>query len=276
MQSKVLITGSTGLLGCSLTSQLRTGAFPRWDLTQGPDTQRALDAIQPDVIVNCVALTDVDKCETDPALAKALNVTTVENLARWVSKHSKTKLIQISTDQVYDSAGESAEHEVKLSNQYACTKFAAELVASAVNGTVLRTNFFGHSQCAGRKSLSDWLIESFQQRRTIQLYDDIMFNPLSLPSLCEQIARVIEMPSPGVFNLGSHGGMSKAEFGFAVGEAMGLQTATASRSTSASAQWKTYRPKDMRMNVALFEQIFSVKLPSLAEEIMKLRSATRG
>lgn len=280
---KILITGGTGLLGATLAAYLKSRGWQvithsrcsdsdvRFDLCQREDTFRCLDDVEPQVVVNLVALTNVDRCEDERNEAYMQNVRTAENLVEWIGRGRGTKLVHVSTDQVYEG-NHCKEHEITLQNVYAMTKYCSEVVASKVGGTVLRTNFFGRSLAAGRTSLSDWVINSLERGLEIKLFSDIHFSPLSLSTLVKMVERVLERPAPGTYNLGSRGGASKAEFGLRLAEALGLSTASVEVVESTTANLSAPRPKDMRMDSGLFERTFAVELPSLDSEIDSLRS----
>jgi len=151
---------------------------------------------------------------------------------------------------------------------------AAEIAAGAVPSTVLRTNFFGRSRCAGRASFSDWLAGALRAHSPITVFDDVLFSPLSINTLCDMIARVLERRPQGVFNLGSRAGMSKADFAFALAQALQLPAGAMARGQS-GASLRAYRPKDMRMDSSLFEQTMGLQLPALIDEIQSLRSDYR-
>jgi dTDP-4-dehydrorhamnose reductase len=280
---RILVTGSQGMLGCSLVPQLRAAGHEvlelsrngvnslQVDLTDAARTQRALDQALPQVIVNLAALTNVDECERSPHKAYLANVHVVENLARWIrGAKSQCHLVQISTDQVYDGAGPHGEGAVTLTNYYGFSKYAGELAATTVEGTVLRTNFFGPSTCPGRSSLSDWLVHSLTSNSKITVFEDVQFSPLSLKSLVEQIGRVVGDPRRGIFNLGSREGMSKADFAFHVARLLNLPASSMIRGRSQSVALLAYRPKDMRMDSRAFESAYSVTLPTLANELQTL------
>jgi dTDP-4-dehydrorhamnose reductase len=279
----ILVTGATGLLGTSLCPALaqREHRVVRHSLSQRADlmvdltdreaTTATLDKLAPDVVVNLVALTNVDQCDEEPNRAYQLNVRTVENLAAWLRANPRARLIHLSTDQVYDGPGPHREDGVTLTNCYALTKYAGEMAATGVEGTVLRTNFFGRSRVPGRKSFSDWLLETLREGRPTKVFTDVAFSPLSLTTLCEMIAVAAEKPVPGTFNLGAHNGMSKADFAFELASVFGLGTQATTRALSAEVPLKAYRPKDMRMDCARFEAAFGVRLPKLADEIRSLR-----
>jgi dTDP-4-dehydrorhamnose reductase len=231
-----------------------------------------LESVQPDFIINLVALTNVDQCEAHPNSAYQLNVKTTENLVYWLQHNPSSKLIHISTDQVYDGRALQSEHEVSITNTYALSKYAAELSACSVSACILRTNFFGKSELRGRKSLSDWVLSSLMEKKHIKGFTDIFFSPLLIQTLSEMIALVVGDFRSGVYNLGSRGGVSKADFAFLLAAAFDLDTTFLERATSVSSGLKTYRPKDMRMNVSLFEQTYGVQLPTLPVEVTRLRA----
>lgn len=281
---RILITGGTGLLGCPLSGHLRTKGYGvavcgfsnnanhTADLTSRHETFEVLDDIRPDCIINLVALTDVDKCQENPDLAYRLNVKVVENIAHWIHRRSVgTKLIHISSDQVYDGVGESIEEDVVLTNIYAFSKYASECPALSVGGVVLRTNFFGYSQLEGRLSFSDWLIQSFKKQEPIKLVTDVFFNPLSITTLVDCIEKACIDYIPGVYNLGSNQGMSKGEFARKLAKVLSLDDANAKDVSVVDINLRAYRPKDMRMDVAKFENAFKINLPTLESELENIR-----
>lgn len=280
----VLITGASGLLGRPLAKSL-TDAGHRVvtqgltnaancdfsiDLTQADPSTAMLDDVNPDVIVNLVALTNVDACETDPARAYALNVKSVEILGNWVRRSAAAHLVQISTDQVYDGQGPHTEDVVDILNVYSLSKYAGELVALGADGTVLRTNFFGRSEVPGRLSFSDWLTEKLVAGAPFPAFDDVLFSPLSMQTLCAAIARVCDRRIGGTFNLGSNGGMSKAAFAVQLARHFKLDSSPIQAGPMSVVALKARRPLDMRMNCERFERAFGFALPDLAAEIVRL------
>ena len=241
------------------------------DLTDKDATHAMLEKICPDIVVNLVALTNVDKCEESPHDAYLLNVRTVENLVAGMRGWASPYLIQISTDQVYDSIGPNPEHQIRLTNTYALSKYAGELAVARMPSTILRTNFFGHSALPGRKSFSGWLLESLRNGDSITVFCDVVVNPLTLGTLSAMIGRVIERRVVGVFNLGSRGGMSKADFAFELARIYELSTQNVRRGSVADKGMRAYRPRDMLMDCSRFQAAFDVKLPTLRDEIRKLK-----
>lgn len=282
--TKVLVLGSTGLFGSTLVPLLGShrhevkthsrgdGGHYQADLDDPMGANELLGKIQPEVIVNLVGLTDVDRCESQPNQAYLANVRTVENIADWIKQEkAPCHLVHISTDQVYDGAGPHTEERVTLMNYYAFSKYAGELAAASVPSTILRTNFFGRSHCAKRASLTDWLFRSLSNGVPVQVFDDVLFNPLSMTTLSEMIELVMQKKPIGVFNLGSHAGMSKADFAFAFAEELNLSTSAMTRTSTDQVTFlKTYRPKDMRLDCSKFKNTLGVELPLLRNEVKRV------
>lgn len=281
--TRVLVTGSTGLLGASVVPRLRAQGFEvvahglrgdadvRADLRRAVEVERVIESVSPDVVVNLAALADVDACERDPDQAYECNVRCVENLAAALRARTAAALVHISTDHVYDGAGPHAESARCLRNVYALSKYWGERAALAAGGTVLRTSFFGASRRPGRKSWSDWLIDALEQKRSVVLFTDVQFSPLSMDTLADLLAGVLAARRPGIFNLGSRGGMSKRDFAHALAGQLGLSVAGAVDGSVSQAGLRAARPTDMRMDCALFERTFGVELPTLCSEIQRLR-----
>lgn len=285
-KKKILVTGARGLFGCTLVPYLKAcghevlchsrkqGLEVCADLIDPKQAEASLTKTAPDVIVNLAALTSVDECEKHPHQAYLANTRIVENLVKWMQQTGTAcHLIQMSTDQIYDGPGPHNEESITVSNYYGLSKYAGELAAATVPSTILRTNFFGASQCPGRRSLSDWLVQSLAEGQAITVFDDVRFSPLSLQRLVELVEFVIGQPRRGTYNLGARGGMTKADFAFTFAGVLGLSTGLMCRGASSEVKLSAYRPKDMRMDSSRFEADFGVELPTLKEEICSMKGA---
>ncbi len=277
----ILILGSSGLLGSELNSgkylkeyniisqSLKSKTDLKINLNFFSQTTKMLEKIKPDIIINLVSLTNVDDCEKFPDKAFRSNIKTIQNLVDGIKINCPNCfLIHISTDQVYDGTDINSEKDINLANYYAYSKYIGELIASKVKCTILRTSFFGKSRNPRRVSFTDWLYKELVQSNNINLFDDILFNPLSLNNLCKMIELVVEKKIQGIFNLGSNEGMSKADFGYNFAKLIKLSTLRIKRIKSSNAKFLiAYRPKNMIMNLTKFEHEFKIKLPLLIDEI---------
>ena len=282
MKQKILITGASGLLGNYLTLHLRRSfeiithslkskTEYNGDLADFDFVKSMLEESVPDIIINLVALTNVDECELNPKSAYDLNTLTVLNLVRSLQVKDQCLLIHISTDQLYDGNGKSSESDIKPSNYYSYSKFLGEVYASQYKKhVILRTNFFGPCNGLTKKSFSDWIIDSCKNQIPITLFSDVLFSPLHMHSIIDALGKVISNPFFGTFNLGSHLGFSKREFGLKLAAHLNLNFDNVTEGNVGDFNLKAYRPRDMRMDLTRFEKTYQYKLPTLEEEIKKI------
>ena len=82
---------------------IKTDAFTviQTDLLAPGAVERLLDIAQPDWVIHCAALANLDACEADPLLAQQLNTDLPRTLASHVAR-SGARLVHVSTDSVFD------------------------------------------------------------------------------------------------------------------------------------------------------------------------------
>lgn len=133
--ARTVIVGSGGRLGRALVREwsqrgedvigLGRGEL---DLANPATLNAALEPLEFDVLVNCAALTNVDRCETHPAEAYQVNAEAVEVLAR-ICAAKDARCVHISTDYVFDGAKNTPyteEDEAKPISHYGASKLAGE------------------------------------------------------------------------------------------------------------------------------------------------------
>lgn len=282
MSNKVLVLGSSGRLGSYISkasdsklnleiiSHSRNASRPQnADLTDRDQTFKMLEVLRPDVIINTVALAEIEACEKNPNRAYRTNVLTTQNIVEWISEASaKCHLVHISTDHVYDGEGRHKENSVSLTNYYAYSKFASELVAKQIPSTVLRTNFVGKSVSNLRQTFSDFVVSSLMAQRSIELVNDVLFSPVSLRFLLEALALTVRERLDITANLGSWGGMTKFEFGHKISSFLDLDLEKICSVTAEEClAYVTYRPKNMVMDNSLWESTTAMKCPSTEEVV---------
>lgn len=278
---RIAVLGSSGLLGSRLIAHLRskeahvtgsheeTSVNRKVNVTDYDSLSLFLNIFNPNIIINLVAQTNVDMCENNRELAYQLNVGSVDNIVKWIKQYSPLcRLIHISTDHVYDGNGLKKEEQINLINYYAHTKFISENVASCINATIFRTNFFGKSRSEGRKSITDWIFNALEKREEIKIFNDIFFNPVSIKTLLDVIEDACVNEYRGVYNVGSHDGLSKADFVENFSRFLGKDTSILNRvSYISNHSLNTKRPKNMMMNVDKYEKVSMRRMKTLMEEI---------
>ena len=152
--SRILVTGARGQLGSEiqdLEKEYEQYSFfftdiHNLDLTDHKAVKRFIEKKRIDVIINCAAYTAVDKAETEPEPADAINHLVVKNLAE-IAKAHKIKLIHISTDYVFDGTKTTPYIETDVPNPqsvYGLTKLKGEQAMQTINpdnSVIIRTSW---------------------------------------------------------------------------------------------------------------------------------------
>ena len=223
----------------------------------------------PTVVVNLVALTNVDLCQERIDLAYNAHVKCLENLVKVTNKlPSKYHLIHISTDQVYSGIGPHSEESVTPLNTYALTKYTSEIILSHLANPVaiLRTNFFGKSSCSNRSSFTDWVYSNLSQNVQINGFSDLLFSPIHISTLCSYIDLIASLQLDGIFNVGSANSISKGHFIKRFADSTSLNNSLVRLCSASDFDFKAERPLDMRMNCQRFEKYVG-NLPSIESQI---------
>ncbi|HEY3805821.1 MAG TPA: dTDP-4-dehydrorhamnose reductase [Kofleriaceae bacterium] len=143
---KLLVTGGAGQLGRALVR--RAGAheilaldIDRLDICDAAQVAAHLDGI--DVAINAAAYTGVDKAESEPDRAFAINARGAEVVACACAERG-VRMLHVSTDYVFDGAGSRPYREddaVAPLNVYGASKAAGERAVQAAGGIVVRTSW---------------------------------------------------------------------------------------------------------------------------------------
>ena len=147
---KVLLTGATGQLGLALMASRPEGieliacSRAELDLAKPEVCRAAVHLHRPDWVLNAGAYTAVDKAESEPELAQAVNAGAPAAFAEALATTGGC-LLQLSTDFVFNGAQGSPyrpEQPVAPLGVYGATKAAGEVAALQLPAArVLRTSW---------------------------------------------------------------------------------------------------------------------------------------
>lgn len=230
---RILILGGTGLLGSFLNHYFlkkgnkvfSTGYKKKsknyLNLFNQSNILKFFNLIKPNIIINCAAQTNVEKCINDFYFGYKGNTLIVKNVVLAIKKLKyKPHFIHFSTDQVYNNCAKkrkSSEYQVSLTNNYSITKYLGELEAKKIlKSTIIRSNFFGKSFLKKRKTFSDYIIYNLSKKKKINIPNNIIYNPVSLNYIAEILELIISKKKTGIYNLGSKDNLSKFNFGILI------------------------------------------------------------
>ena len=212
----ILITGGNGQLGKDCEQVFKKNHtitcvdIDNLDITDPDQVDAAVQKIQPDIIINCAAFTQVDACETQKEAADNVNVNGPKNLAN-SARENDALLVHISTDYVFDGKKEPPESYIETDtltplSHYGITKREGEftVIYHTSNHIILRTawlyGFYGHNflKAILKKALS-------QPAAPIKIVNDQFGTPTWSFGLALQIEHLIKNKGQGIYHASSEG-----------------------------------------------------------------------
>jgi len=237
---RYVVTGASGLLGLNLslalssqaeilgianTSQLNGLPFEIqiMDLVNQNFENLVLDRFDPDIVIHCAAIANLEECEKNPKLAYQTNSEVPGEIAA-LCKKKNVKLVHISTDAVFDGKiGNYTENDpTNPLSVYAKTKRQGELNVLNHNpdAIVARVNFFGWSP-SGNRSLAEFFFNNLSKKNPINGFVDIQFCPLYVGFLSEILIEMVNKNLSGIYHVVSSDHFSKYQFGCEIAEVFG-------------------------------------------------------
>jgi dTDP-4-dehydrorhamnose reductase len=246
---------------------------PEMDLADSDAIRELVRQIRPSLLVNAAAYTAVDKAESEPEVANAVNAESVAELARYAAEKN-IPLIHYSTDYVYDGSGERSWHEDDKTaplNAYGRSKLAGDeaIIKSGAKYIILRTSWVYDG--TARNFFKAILNKSLEQESL-----DVVADQFGAPTYAGHLAMITreiinkslvlpEFPS-GVYHLCNSGETSW--HGFAteiVSEAKrrGLPVKADKINPIPASSWKApaARPANSRLNMDKLKQVFGLNMP---------------
>lgn len=235
------------------------------DISTADAAGHVINNLSPDLVVNSVALTDVDQCERDHNLATQCNVTVAANMAL-AAKSTSSKFIHISTDHLFDGTEplRSETDQPAPVNHYGTTKWQAEKVVAELlaDSLIVRTNFFGWGP-SYRPSFSDWILCALENGQPVNMFTDAYYTPVYMPNLIEAVHGLYAAGESGVFNIVGGERLSKYQFGKRLCRVFGCND-TLVRPKLLSKMYKLVpRPFDMSLSNDKLLSINGIVMPNL-------------
>ena len=283
---KILLTGVNGQVGHTLKTTLADSELvalsrEQLDLTKSHDIRRVIREIKPNLIINPAAYTAVDKAESEPELAFAINATAAQILAEEAARLN-AGLIHFSTDYVYDGTKTKPYVETDAVNPvsiYGKSKLAGEDAIRAVGlpHLILRTSWvYG----AYGKNFLKTILRLAAERDSLSIVGDQVGAPTSSKSIADATLKLVNAWQPaqenqsGIVHFTNTGETSWHGFSceimneysvlMAIKRWPALKTNVENIVAITTANYPTpaARPANSRLNNAKLKQVFDIELPT--------------
>ena len=295
---KIVVTGSNGLLGQTLVNLLmkqpnnysvygfsrgenRSGrddfSYHRVDITNFDMVNHLMRTIQPDVVVNTAAMTNVDSCEEQKEACLQINVEAVKNLTN-ICSEIHAHLIQISTDFIFD--GEKGYYkETDLPNPisfYGKSKLKSEqiIINAEISYSILRTILvYGKVNNLSRNNIVLWVKEMLEMKKKITIVNDQYRMPTYVEDLALACKLSIDQNAKGIFNISSNQLLSIFEIALQIAEVFGLQKEFIVPISTETLNQKAPRPPKTGFNLSKTNKELGLYTQSFKEDLQRFKKS---
>jgi len=195
---KILLIGERGQLArelirtCMPLGEVIPVDFPQFDISNPEQVQGTISTVQPELVINASAYTDVDKAESEPEKAMAVNADGPGWLAAACAQQ-RIPLIHYSTDFVFDGTKKTPYVESDVPNPlsvYGLSKWKGEQAVQSETQAVLIFRLAWLYSMHGNNFVTKFL-EWAKKQETLRIVDDQIGNPTWARYVAEATAAVL-------------------------------------------------------------------------------------
>lgn len=279
---KVLVTGTTGLVGSRIYEYLRE--YTSWEvLGTSRSSGRYVDvvadlrdrtavaelsaSVHADAVIHTAAIARTDVCDKFRDLCYETNVSATCNLA---GAYPGSKFVYFSTYAVYNTPEGRCNEGCATdpANYYIETKLKAEECVKRLQDYVIfrPSVIFGYTDFIREsKNYFMQLLDNIRQEKVMRSPDDQYFNPIHVDVVAELVCRVIDRDLHGIYNIGCNEDISKYAFNRQIMERFGFDERFLEGIASQTLAVK--RPNMGTVTSAKIQQDLSFEMPPLSAMI---------
>ncbi|ELY63465.1 dTDP-4-dehydrorhamnose reductase [Natrinema versiforme] len=286
----VLVVGSGGLLGSALVARCLersidvVGTYhstaPAFDIPLEQHDIRETDAFrtilddhQPDTVVNCAAMTDVDGCESDREAAFAVNGTAPGEIASCCAVRD-VPFVHVSTDYVFDGNASEPYDETASTDPiqvYGESKLAGEEAVQGVDGDILvaRLSFvYGvRGDTNNLIGFPAWVRNTLADGDDVPLFVDQHLTPTRAGQAADTILELHEAGAEGLYHVACRSCVTPYEFGHEIARLQDADDTLIDESQQADVQRDAERPSYTCLDVTAVEEELGRRQPTLEDDL---------
>lgn len=228
-ECRLLVLGGGGQLASAIADVRSCVALSsrELDVTDRDAVADVISGLAPDVVVNAAAYTAVDRAESEPDLAMAVNRDGVRHLAEACAANH-ARLVQVSTDFVFDGSASKPilpDASVGPLSVYGRSKLEGEIVCREIlqsRSLIVRTAWV---YASGHSNFVATMLGLMRARTEIGVVADQVGTPTWARTLAVAILRLVDVGATGIHHLTDAGAASWYDFAVAIesiGRARGL------------------------------------------------------
>ncbi|MCW5557527.1 MAG: SDR family oxidoreductase [Verrucomicrobiae bacterium] len=272
--SPVWITGAGGLIGshlARLAGQILPGRpvvplrHSDLELEDSAAVAARFGRERPGLVLHCAALSRSPACQSDPAMARRLNVEVTRTLA---GLSPEPLLVFFSTDLVFDGKPNGGYREDDPPHPlmiYAGTKLEAEAVVRRhPHHLIIRTSLNAGPSPAGNRGFDEDLRNAWRAGRTVALFQDEIRSPIAAAETARAVLELARAGARGTVHVAGSERLSRYDLG-ALLAARHPELSPRIEKTWVREFRGAPRPTDISLDVSLAERLLGHPLPRFSD-----------
>ncbi len=284
---RLVVTGAQGFVARSVLSQagaewqvhaLSRGAAPagrdnsHWhncDPLRPGELARLFQEVKPHVVIHTAAMADIDACQAQQEMARAVNVDYTRTLAG-LCDETGARLVFCSTDTVFDGEHAPYSEDAKPGpvNLYAETKVAAEKLVSGLGarGVIARLALVvGLPMLGAGNSFLAKMIASLKQGRTVAFPGHEVRTPADVITVGRALLELAAGSQQGIFHLAGLSRVTRLEMAHAIARRFGFPQDLVQDQGPATTPGRAPRPRDVSLDTGQTRAQLKTPLRTLEE-----------
>lgn len=249
------------------------------DLADAAAVDAALDAAQPQTVINTAAMTNVDACEARQEAAAAANAAGPRHLAA-ACVRLNARLLHVSTDYVFPGDDTqpgpyTEDAPVRPVNYYGLTKLQGEQAVAAtcagrIPWLVARTALVYGYVPGGRTNFITWLAGELRAGRRVKIVNDQLNTPTLADDLADALLHLAARDTQGIIHVAGADLISRDAWASAIASYYALDTSLIDLMTTAELRQPAQRPLRSGLRTARADELTGVSLRGVAAGLAAL------
>jgi dTDP-4-dehydrorhamnose reductase len=290
---RLLVVGANGLLGSNVvhvgrrhdwtvmgTYHSSQPAFDipltQFDLAEYESFNEVLETHEPDLVINCAAMTDVDSCETNPERATVLNGDAPGALATQCAA-TDVEFVHVSTDYVFDGTARDPYHEGETPNPvqvYGDSKLAGERAVQRTDGEhlIARLSFVWgvHRSSSELTGFPAWVRGQLASGGPVPLFTDQWVTPTRAGQAAATLLELVDAGATGLYHVACQSCVTPYEFGEVLADQLGADAALLTEGSTDDIDRDATRPTYTCLDVSAVESHLGRPQPTLESDVKEI------
>ncbi len=270
----LLLTGTYHQHRPAVTPSPNLSVYPL-DVTDQIRLQQLLHTLQPDVIINTVAISTIDACERNKKGCDRINVDPTRTIVEYCKHKLRVKYIFFSSDHVFDGrkSGPYTEQDATGPvNYYGTTKLESEQIITSTlsNYAIVRLCLvFGVPKPYHHPNLFSTIYNTLKQRKHFSAYNDKIRSPSYIQDIPTVVEQAIKKNKKGLFLVGGET-MTVYEFASSIAQYFTLDH-TMIKETASVGKEAVSRPQNCSLDRAFTEHSLGMRFRSLSAAFQDIK-----